>query len=71
MTGRRRRVIALSAADRRRLAEGDLVRPEDAFDAPEPVEDTAAADAPVSSSGPPSAADQRLLREVPPHFGRL
>ncbi|MHB1064195.1 MAG: hypothetical protein ACYC1Z_06870 [Georgenia sp.] len=66
--GRKRhhRVVALSAADRRRLAAGELT---------DPVEALHAGDAgPVRPSAEPQqgegANDARLRRDVPPHWGK-
>ncbi|MGC5615550.1 hypothetical protein [Georgenia sp. Z1491] len=70
MSGRRRRVIALSAADRRRLESGEIAHAEDALGAPEPDVDDDAPSAGTASPGP-SRADADLLREIPPHFGRI
>ncbi|MGO1833669.1 MAG: hypothetical protein ACTH0C_03260 [Actinomycetaceae bacterium] len=83
MTRRRRRVIALSDADRRRLESGELSRPEDALAKREPSDDVTAR--PSTSAGrAPGAArpaphgrprrdpdDERILADVPPHFGPL
>lgn len=66
--GRKRhhRVVALSAADRGRLAAGELT---------DPVEALHAGDAgPVRPAAEPQqgegANDARLRREVPPHWGK-
>ncbi|MCK6211101.1 hypothetical protein KZX45_11155 [Georgenia sp. EYE_87] len=63
---RHRRVVALSEVDRRRLESGDIADPVDALHAP----DTG----PLVVSGEPGrgegANDARLLRDVPPHWGR-
>lgn len=64
--GRHHRVVALSEADRRRLAAGELASEVDALhqgDAP-----------PVTPSPEPQQGtgenDARLLRDVPPHWGK-
>ncbi|GAA1634344.1 hypothetical protein [Georgenia ruanii] len=64
--GHHHRVVALSEADRRRLAAGELTSAVDALhqgDAP-----------PVTPSAEPQQGtgenDARLLRDVPPHWGK-
>lgn len=83
MTRRRRRAIALSEADRRRLESGELSRPEDALAEREPSADARAVPPgfpgaglgttrPVPGWGPRrDPDDERFLKDVPPHFGRL
>lgn len=79
---RSRRAIRLSETDQRRLAAGEINDPTEALHAPEVPHPAAAGNAPDGAStavpgaqqpqGPaPSAEDERLLREVPPHFGPL
>ena len=83
MTKRRRRVIALSDADRRRLQTGELSRPEDALAEREPTAGVRGAvpGPPGAAPGPAGAVprqrprrdpdDDRILKDVPPHFGPL
>ena len=64
--GRHRRVVALSEVDRRRLEAGEIADPVDALH----VTDAG----PVEVSGERGRGegpnDARLLRDVPPHWGR-
>lgn len=75
-----RRVIALSTRDQERLNRGDISTPEEALrqgatpsGAPHGGPD--ATEPPDSSGGSTKRTkqsdDERILREVPPHFGRL
>jgi hypothetical protein len=63
---RHRRVVALSDVDRRRLEAGEIADPVDALHSPDA--------GPVEVSGEPGHGegpnDARLLRDVPPHWGR-
>jgi hypothetical protein len=63
---RHRRVVALSDVDRRRLEAGEIADPVDALH----TGDAGAVEVsktPESGEGP---NDARLLRDVPPHWGR-
>lgn len=63
---RHRRVVALSEVDRRRLEAGEIADPVDALHTPDA--------GPVEVSGETGRGqgpnDARLLRDVPPHWGR-
>ncbi|PFG38910.1 hypothetical protein ATJ97_1401 [Georgenia soli] len=63
---RHRRVVALSDVDRRRLEAGEIASPVDALHTGDagPVE---VSGTPESGEGP---NDARLLRDVPPHWGK-
>ena len=63
---RRRRVVALSAADRERVARGEL--PEAAEEEARRRRVDALTDARSRSGGDAHANDARLLRDVPPHW---
>ncbi len=63
---RRRRVVALSAADRERVARGEL--PEAAAEEARRRRVDALTDARSRSGGDERANDARLLRDVPPHW---
>ena len=63
---RRRRVVALSAADRERVARGEL--PEAAAEEARRRRVDALTDARSRSGGDAHANDARLLRDVPPHW---
>ncbi len=63
---RRRRVVALSAADRERVARGEL--PEAAEEEARRRRVDALTDARSRSGGDERANDARLLRDVPPHW---
>jgi hypothetical protein len=85
MTRRRRRVIALSDADRRRLESGELSRPADALAEREPSDDATARPSTSATAGRAPGLlrpaphgrprrdpdDERILADVPPHFGAL
>ncbi|ROR73398.1 hypothetical protein EDD31_1776 [Bogoriella caseilytica] len=79
---RSRRAIRLSVTDQRRLDAGEISDPTQALHTPEdshpgetgvsPSADSSAADrADPKPPTRPSAEDERILREVPPHFGPL
>jgi hypothetical protein len=63
---RHRRVVALSDVDRRRLEAGEIANPVEALHTGDagPVE---VSGTPESGEGP---NDARLLRDVPPHWGK-
>ena len=63
---RRRRVVALSAADRERVARGEL--PEAAEEEARRRRVDALTDARSRPDGDARANDSRLLRDVPPHW---
>ena len=63
---RRRRVVALSAADRERVARGELPEAAEAEARRRRVD--ALTDARSRSGGDAHANDARLLRDVPPHW---
>lgn len=63
---RRRRVVALSAADRERVARGEL--PEAAAEEARRRRVDALTDARSRPDGDARANDARLLRDVPPHW---
>ena len=63
---RRRRVVALSAADRERVARGEL--PEAAEEEARRRRVDALTDARSRPDGDERANDARLLRDVPPHW---
>ena len=63
---RHRRVVALSAADRERVARGEL--PEAAEEEARRRRVDALTDARSRSGGDERANDARLLRDVPPHW---
>ena len=63
---RRRRVVALSAADRERVARGEL--PEAAAEEARRRRVDALTDARSRPDGDARANDSRLLRDVPPHW---
>ncbi|UNX55448.1 hypothetical protein MF406_04055 [Georgenia sp. TF02-10] len=62
---RHRRVVALSEVDRRRLDSGEIASAEEALHGGDAAPDER--DAPAAARGP---NDDRLLRDVPPHWGR-
>lgn len=63
---RRRRVVALSAVDRERVARGEL--PEAAEEEARRRRVDALTDARSRADGDERANDARLLRDVPPHW---
>ncbi|WP_345044167.1 hypothetical protein [Georgenia daeguensis] len=58
--------MALSEVDRRRLEAGEIADPVDALHAPD-AGAVEVSDEPGHGEGP---NDARLLRDVPPHWGR-
>lgn len=64
-----RRVVRLSRVDRERLEAGDISCPEEAVHKDDPpAKKTLGADRKSSTM---SSHDKELLRELPPHFGKL
>ena len=65
-SGRRRRVVALSAADRERVERGET--PEAVAEGERRRRVDALTDARSRADGDERANDARLLRDVPPHW---
>lgn len=81
---RHRRVIRLSEADQRRLASGEIADPTEAVYRRETAPSAALAQEETSTGNAPRVRrrrtkntpvydrdDERILREVPPHFGKI
>lgn len=79
---RSRRAIRLSVTDQRRLDAGEITDPTQALHAPEdphtgdgdgktPDGSSSASATSRQQRARSSAEDERILREVPPHFGPL
>ncbi|GAA4421350.1 hypothetical protein GCM10023169_14180 [Georgenia halophila] len=65
MPRRHRRVVRLSDADRKRLAEGEITDPVEALHDPDATQSRE-----EDKERPSGGNDDQLRRDVPPHWGK-